>query len=137
MEEALRARILAMAGISASVSKRVDWGVRTQGADLPAVELHLISTVSPMNLAEPGAWHRSRVQVDSWGRTYKAARDVADIIGAKAAEGGLHGFRGTLANIRFRIFRIDRGSGRDTDSVGIVHRTRQDFSVWWAPLHGV
>lgn len=136
MEVELRAKLLAMAALTALVDRRIDWGVRAQGEALPAVELHQVGRRRLMNLAGPGAWSTGRVQVDCWGRTFKAACDVADIIAAPVADGGLLGLRATLGNIRFRIFVLDRASGRETDSLGIVHRTRLDLNVWTAPIQG-
>nr|WP_317894427.1 DUF3168 domain-containing protein [uncultured Sphingomonas sp.] len=80
MEEALRALLLGTAALTARVARRVDWGIRA-GADLPAVRLFQIGGVPQMNLAGPSGWSRSRLQIEAWGRTYKDARDVADIIG--------------------------------------------------------
>lgn len=131
MEEALRGYLLAMAPLSAGVETRIDWNARSQGDTLPAIVLHLISALPGMNLAGPANWRNDRVQVDSWARTHKAARDVADLVAAKAADGGLHGLRADIAGVRFRIFVIGRASDTDKDSVGIVHRSRLDLNVWW------
>jgi hypothetical protein len=136
MEEALRARLLATAALSALVGDRINWGLRTQGAPLPSVDLHMITDVAQTNLAGPSGWSAARVQVDCWGRTYKAARDVSDTIGPAAGADGLHCLRATLSGIRFRIFVIDRVSDTDTDSAGVIHRTRLDLNVWWNPTQG-
>lgn len=134
MEEALRARLLATAALAAIVGKKIDWGARPQGDALPGLELNLISAIPTMNLAQPGTWRSDRVQADAWAKTHKAARDIADIIAATPANGGLHGLRETISNIRFRIWVIDRDNERDSDSAGIVHRSRLDLRVWWARL---
>lgn len=133
MEEALRGHLLAMAPLAAKIGTRVDWNARSQGDTLPAIVLYLISALPGMNLAGPANWRNDRVQVDSWGRTHKAARDVADIVAAKATDGGLHGLRADFGGVRFRIFVIDRASDTSTDSVGIVHRSRLDLNIWWKP----
>lgn len=136
MEEALRAKLLSITALTAIVGTRINWGVRTQGAPLPSAQLHLIDERPQINLASPGEWFNGRVQVDCMAETHKVAKDAAQIIAAPASAGGLHCFRGTLGNIRFRIFVIDRASDRDTDGKGIVHRTRLDLNVWTAPIQG-
>src|SRR4051812_35335765 len=132
MEEALRARLLAMAVLTGLVGSRVAWGGRPQGGPLPAGALHLIDGISQINLAAPADWRSERVQTDCLARTHKAARDIADIIGAKATDGGLHGLRDDFGGIRARIFVIARAGDSDTDTGGVmVHRARLDLNIWW------
>lgn len=133
MEEALRARLLATAALTNLVDNRVDWAVRPQGKGLPAVALHLIDDRPQMNLSGSSGWSAARVQADCWGRSFKAARDVANIICRPAGAGGLLGLREKLGGIRFRIFVIDRSSDTDTDGQGAIHRTRVDLNVLWNP----
>lgn len=128
MEEVLRSKLLATAAVSALVGARVDWGIRSQGATMPAVVLHQVSGVPQMNLAGPSGWSSDRIQVDCWGRTFKSARDLADAVST-----ALHGLRETLSGIRVRIFVIGRRSDDDSDDVGPVFRTSLDLMVWHAP----
>lgn len=139
MEEALRAYILAIAGMSSHVANRVDWMLSPQGRPYPSVILYLIDEQRPMNLAGPGSWQNCRVQIDVWDTTHKKARDIANLIAAPAAKGGMHGLRDTLSGIRFRIFIIDRDASTDEDKAetgGIRHRSRLDLNVWWSKLSG-
>lgn len=134
MEEALRATLLATAALAIRVNRRVDWGLRANG-DLPAVRLFQISGMPLMNLAGPSGWSRSRVQVEAWGRTYKDARDVADIIGGNGEQGVtgvLTGMHATINGIRLRTFILGRRADDDTDSVGVLHRAALDVLVWHA-----
>ena len=139
MEEALRAYILAMAGISTAVATRVDWGLSPQGRPYPSVVLWNISAIQKMNLAAPSGWVRSHVQIDTWGTTFKQARDIADIIAPSGRKAGLNGLRATFGGYRFRIFVIDRDASTDEDqavSSGVVHRARLDLDVWHSKLSG-
>ena len=131
MEEALRAKLLATAALAALVGNRIDWGIRSTGAGLPAVRLFEISGVPRMNLAGPSGWSRSRIQCEAWGRTYKAARDAGDQI-AKPGIGVLHGLRETVGGIRLRTFILGRRSDEDSDDNGPLFRTALDVLVWHA-----
>lgn len=129
MEEALRATLLATAALTGRVGRRIDWGVRS-GADLPAIRLFEISGVPQMNLSGPSGWSRSRIQIEAWGRTYKDARDIADIIGGR--QGLLNGMRAEIDGVRLRTFILGRRADDDTDTVGVLHRTALDVLVWHA-----
>lgn len=133
MEEALRTYIMALTGMSSAVGSRVDWGLSPQGRPYPSVVLWNISSIEQMNLAGPGGWVRSRVQADSWAKTFKQARDISHIMAPPGRKAGLNGLRATIGDYRFRIFVIDRDASTDedkADSSGVVHRSRLDLDVW-------
>lgn len=129
MEEALRNLILSHGGIAASAGTRVDWGVRQQGAPLPSLNMYLISGQPQMKFTGPAGWSRDRVQIDCMGRTFKAARDLADFL-AKEPTGLLLGWRGDHMGVRMRTIVMGRRSDTDTDDIGPVHRTSVDVMVW-------
>lgn len=128
MDEALRDLLLEHAPIAGAVQRRVDWGVRPQGNALPAITLLRISGIPQMNLSGRARWSRDRIQIECWGRTYKAAKDLALIIGGD--DGLLAGYRGDHLGVRLRTLVLDQRSDTDTDSVGVVHRTSLDVLVW-------
>ncbi|MFX4086166.1 DUF3168 domain-containing protein [Sphingobium yanoikuyae] len=132
MEEALRVKLLATAALTSLVVKRIDWGLRSTAAGLPAVRLFEISGVPQTNLAGASGWTRARVQIDCLGRTYLAARDVADVI-AKPGTGVLNAMRETVGGVRLRTFIMNRRADHDTDADGVVHRISIDVMVWHAP----
>lgn len=135
MEEALRGLLLGTAALSDRVGTRIDWGVRSQGSKLPAITLHSIGGGIRMNLGGSSGWSRDRIQIDCWGRTFIAARDLADILVPRGRSGGLLvGFRGDLPGVRLRTLPLDRSSDDDEDSEGPVHRTSLDISVWHTPI---
>lgn len=132
MEEALRDLLLTTVPIADAVGRRVDWGVRSQGSALPAITLHQISGTPTMRLDGPADWERDRIQIDCLGRTYKAARDLADAIGGR--RGLLVGYRGDRKGQRLRTFVMGSRSDNDSDSVGPVFRASVDVMVWHTPL---
>ena len=133
MEEAIRTLLLGTAALTARVSQRIDWGVRSQGSTLPALTLFLVSGVPQMTFSGPSGWSRDRIQIDAWGRTFLAARDLADIL-ADPEGGLLVGLRRDLPGLRLRTFVIGRRSDTDTDASGPVHRTSLDVMAWHTPL---
>ncbi|HQS95087.1 MAG: hypothetical protein B7X90_01785 [Novosphingobium sp. 17-62-19] len=130
MEEPIRSLLLEASGIAALVGSRIDWGVRPQGDALPAIVLSRTSSVTGMKLSGPSGWTRSRIYVECWGRTYKVARDIADLIGGD--DGVLSGLRTTSGGIQLRTFIVGRRADQETDSVGVLHRTALDVMVWHA-----
>lgn len=132
MEEAVRKLLLDAATVKALVANRVDWVIRSQGATLPAITIHLITGTPQMHYSGPSGWSRDRLQFDCWGRTHKDARDVADTL---AGRGGLLlRFRGDLPGLRLRTFVINRRSDEERDSVGPVHRALVEVLAWHTPL---
>lgn len=128
MDEALRGVLLGHAPIGAMVARRIDWGVRPQGSPLPGISLHRASGAPQMNMSGAAEWSRDRVQIDCWGRTYKAANDLALLI---AGQGGLLvGYRGDHLGMRLRTFIVGRRSGHDTDDHGVVHLSSIDAMIW-------
>lgn len=132
MEEAVRDLLITAAPIAAAVDRRVDWGLRSQGSALPAITLHQISGSPTIRFAGPADWERDRIQIDCLGRTYKAARDLADAIGGR--RGLFVGYHGDHKGQRLRTFVMGSRSDNDTDSVGPVFRASIDVMVWHTPM---
>ncbi len=132
MEAALRAKLLATAALTSIVAQRIDWGLRSQGTILPGIALHKVSGLPFMNLAGPSGWARDLVQLDVWGRTFKASEDLADIIAGKPGVPGLlAGFRDTVGGVRLRTFINGRRNDADSsDAAGPVFRSSVDLTVF-------
>lgn len=133
MEEALRARLLGSAGLVAIVERRVDWGIRTQAAPMPAVTLNIITRSATLHMQGPDGWDRARVQLDTWGRTFKAARDIRRLV-ADPRVGLLTAWRGDQSGYRLRTFVLSHRSLDDSDAQGPVFRQSVDVLVWSTPL---
>ena len=133
MEEAFRTRLLATVGLTTLVGTRVNWGLRNQGDPLPGIALHVIGDIADLNLSGGSHWNDARVQADVWGATFKAARDAGNFLALPVARGGLHGFRGVLSGIRFRIFVLDRSNTTEPDKTGtILHRSQIDLRIFYS-----
>lgn len=134
MEEALRDLLLGTAAVTDLVARRVDWGVRPQGEALPSITLEYISGDVQMNMNAPSGWAADRIQIECWGRTYKAAKDAALVLarpgGSSGPPGLLVGYRGERLGFRLRTFVVGRRSDSDSDSKGPVHRSSIDVIVW-------
>lgn len=129
MEEALIARLLADGGVAAIAATRVYPGARPQGSALPALVLNLISGAPVYDDQGEAGLFSARVQIDSWGATYTAAKLLA-----RAVKNCLSGFVGTQGAIAFRnvLVEVERDL-RETGSNEAQYefRTSIDFIVWF------
>jgi hypothetical protein len=133
MEEAFRTHLLATAGLIAIVGDRINWGLRPQGSPIPDVSLHLISDLPDLTLSGATHWNKARVQADSRAVTYKTARDIGRFFALPVAKGGLHGFRGTMSGIRFRLFVLDSDVTAENGTEGVVnHKSQVDLRILYS-----
>lgn len=122
MEQALAAALLAATGVTALVGQRVDWGVRAQGKGLPAVTLTRIGGLRDRHLTGPSGLIQSRVQIDCWATTYKAAHDLR-----AAVEAVVSGYD----SAPIKVAHIDsESSSFEENGPEKVHRIRLDLLVW-------
>jgi hypothetical protein len=125
MEEALRARLLATAGVTALVGQRVTWKIRARGSALPAIVLHLISVREDTTHDGLSGLSESRVQVDCIADTHFAALAVRRAV--KAAMGGYRGPDFQAVFVAAQRDDVDTG-----DVNNPVFRTSLDLMVWHA-----
>jgi hypothetical protein len=125
MEEALIAKLLATAGITAAVGQRVTWKRRGQGKPLPAIVLHRIDGGRDYHHGGPSGLIESRVQVDCWGDTYLSAKNAA-----RAVEAALSGARFDQDGIRFdAILIVDERDDTSDENGKPLYRTSLDLMV--------
>lgn len=125
MEAALIAKLLASAGITALVGQRINWKVRPQGQPLPALVLHKPSGFPDYQLSGTEGLWQSRVQVDSWGLSYGAAKAAADAVLAT-----LSGQRFTHAGVRFAgVLMVDERDDTFSAETGTLFRYSRDYQV--------
>lgn len=128
-EEALRARLVAVAGITALVGSspaRVYPVKLPQSATLPAITYQRISTVRENAMgADPGI-ARARFQVTSWATSYSGVKALSEAVRA-----GLQRYDGTSAAVvvldTFLDTEIDL-FGEDEEEAGI-HAVAQDYTM--------
>lgn len=82
---ALRARLIADAGVSALVGTRIFPMIRPQDSALPAVRYQVISDPRPEHLKGYDGARSSRVQYDCFAETYLGARALANAVIAALA----------------------------------------------------
>lgn len=129
MEESVIARLLADAAVAALASVHVYPGARPQGSPLPALVVNKISGAPVYDDQGEAGLFSARVQVDSWGDTYTAAKQLA-----RAVKTCLSGFVGTQGATSFRNVLVD--AERDLRETGsneaqYEFRTSVDFIVWF------
>lgn len=127
MEEALRARLLATAGVTALVSQRVHCGSRPQASVLPAITINRVSGAPIYTDDGECGLADARVQIDCWGETYSSAKQTA-----RAVIESLSAFFGTVGAVTFDFVLLDLE--RDTREGGsnaeeYEFRTQIDFTV--------
>lgn len=126
MEEKLVQYLLDDGTLAGLVGEQVRWQFLPQGSDLPAVALHRISGVRNYTNSGPSDLVESRVQIDSWGRTYAEALAVSRAVRAR-----LSGLREQLSGVDFQGAFIDQERHEyDPEAQERVHRVSQDFQIW-------
>lgn len=129
MEEALRAGLLADAGMAARVGTRVTWVRRPQASALPAVTLQVISAERDRSQAGQTGLGMVRVQADCWGATYEDAKRTA----REVEHAALALSRTTRAGVRFQTIVVDSerdGFDAGEDGRTDTFRTTLDLLVW-------
>lgn len=127
--EAVRAYLVAQAGITALVSTRVRTTQADESDALPYILLTTVSDYSEYSMAGEVGLARSRVQVDCIGGTPLSASNVSE-----AVRSAMSGYRGLMSSVAVRrCHRIDRTGpemyGPVDGSQRGKYRVRMDFSI--------
>jgi len=108
-------------------SGRVYWVDRPQTAALPAVTLQTVSDARPQHLKGFNELRPTRVQIDTWGDTYAAAKTLMEqVIAAAVPENTSNGIR------------FDRAIVDNVQDLGervadkFIHRQSADLIFHWA-----
>lgn len=140
VEEAVRARLLAIPGVSALVGTRVYLQILPQHPPLPAIVVQVVGDDYDMHLRGGTNARRARVQIDAYDREtgadpYGTVSEIADAIAGDGAGSGLWGWTGASespATLRITAAAlVDRDAHYEAGELRLV-RMRQDFLIWWA-----
>ena len=126
MEEALMAKLLATAGVTAIFGTRIRWGERGQGDALPTLVLNVVSGEEHYTHGGAGQIGMTRIQFDSYGATSKQSND-----GSAAVLTALSGASFTQGSVTFGgIFFDSKFGPRAEGESPKVFRTMRDARVW-------
>ncbi len=119
-----------LAGASGLPLNRLHWGAVTQATPLDYIRMQVISDPRPQHMAGYDEARETRVQVDYYSATYKAARDGANRIIAATTEPM------TVGDVVFGRIKAEgpRDLGEDVAGVGFVYRASLDLLVWHREL---
>jgi hypothetical protein len=128
MKQALRSHLLADPAIAALVDRRIAWAARPRQDPLPSIALHRIDGVRDYMMAAPSGLVTSRIQVDCWATTNKAASEIST-----AVRGSLSGLRQVIQGVEFQgVFlevEIDYSEEGSTPDE-LLHRVSTDYLIW-------
>lgn len=137
MEEALTAYLLGATALTTLIGPRLTWGVRQQGAALPALVLNKIDALPDYQMQGPSGLVSARVQADCWASTYAAARGTA-----RAVVGRLSGLSQSISDgnspetvtVLRGGFLVGDRDGYETEAGGAsLYRVSLDFIIWHKP----
>lgn len=124
METALRARLKDNAGVAA-ITTQIDWTVRPQGSELPAIVLTGIADQRDQHFLGNATYRPTRLQVDCYAATKATAVALREAVIAallpEATKNGVTFLRSFVNTV------LDRGDQTET---GFIHRELIDLSCW-------
>lgn len=127
MEEAIRARLLATAAVTALCGQRIDFGASGQGAAYPRVVLFTIGDAEGHNLQGPDGHSIGRIQADCYATTYGQAKTLS-----RAVRAALDGYSGNgLQGVFLAGSRDTREGG--TNEADRPFRVSLDFITHYNP----
>lgn len=127
LEQAITARLLGAAPVTAIAGARVYWDERPQASALPALVLQVISDPRPQHLQGFNSLRATRVQVDALAATRASARALIEAAIAALVPEAIVG------GITFNRGQVDGGGGRPgPGETQLVRRIIADLIIWWS-----
>lgn len=123
---ALRARLIADAGVSALIGTRVYWMIPPQGSALPAIRLQAPSNLSERHLKGDAGVRSVRLQIDSFALSFGASLQLAEVARSALL---LPATVGGMAMVTSEAEAPTPERGEDTPE-GHIYWTRVDLRVW-------
>jgi hypothetical protein len=126
IEAALRAVLIANAGVTALVGTRVYVGILPQDPTYPALTIQPVGYNADNHLTDAGDLQWDRLQIDAWGETYAATHQLY-----KAAIDAINGndFSGT--GYRIGSVTVQVGGGYRYEESVKIHRRHFDVGIWF------
>ncbi len=128
MDQALVTFLRQTTAISALVgSTRIDWGLRPQGSELPALGLQVISRVPVDSDDGDSGLSQARVQMDCWAANKTAAKALATEL-----RRALSGQRFECLDVQFKGVWTENETdyGAELDKGGTpIHRVSVDYRI--------
>jgi hypothetical protein len=124
MQQALRARLLADADVSALVSTRIDWDARPQGKPLPAITLQVAFDPRDKHMGGTQATRKSRVRAQCWATKPADAHNLAEAVISALDPGAIQDGVRFLSTFATSL----GGIAEDTDN-GLIYRQIVDLDV--------
>lgn len=127
MEEALRAFLLAGAGVAALIDDRATWGLRAQGQPMPAIGLQGVSRGRSYTMRGPSGLTDHLVQIDCWASSYRDAKALERAVVARLDEAKTAPLQAFVEDVRedFEAVEAPASSG----ATGL-YRSSLDVRVW-------
>jgi hypothetical protein len=130
MEEALTARLLASAPLTAIVSTRINWGRRVQGEPLPGLTMMNVSPGRSYTYRGPAGLSGPRVQFDGYALDFLTAKAIGRAL-VTTLEAPL-----TVGDIAFSPAFLAAERGPEVQDLGggaRVFAVSLDFFIWFSP----
>ena len=116
IDEGIRARLIAHAGLLAIISQRVYNNIAPQGATIPHIVFRRVSAQRDLTHSGPSGVARARFQFDCLGKTPTEAKQIAANL-----RNALHGYSGTISGQTImRSEMINEVDGFDVDFGALV-----------------
>lgn len=131
MEEAFVSYLLAGVDLGGIIAGRIDWGIRPQAQNTPAVVLHAISSVPVYSDEGFADLTSARIQADCWAKTYAQAKDAARKLHDRLLAGGSAKF--VHGGIEFQfVFKDDEQDSFERGAAAEdLYRVRLDFTLMY------
>ena len=125
LNEAIRARLLAVTAVTDLVGTRVYPLLLPQDPTYPAIRYQQITGTRESAMGSDVGLVEATEQVDSYDSTYAGARVLAEAVRA-----ALQRFRGTVAGVVISDVFVLEGPLDLYEEAVKIYRVQQDFTVW-------
>lgn len=130
MEEAFIDYLVTSSAIQNVVSDKIDWNIRPQSKNTPAISLHVVSSIPIYSDEGFSGLSSARIQMNHWALTYKLAKEASRATTARLTENGskfIHG--GFEFQVSFKEDEQDETEQGAAEE--LLHNVRTDFIIMY------